>query len=217
MAIDTPLTTQVAQKTDPTHVVRPRDASSTRQRLLEAARLRFARDGYSATTVRDLATDAGVNVALINRYFTSKMGLFEACVARAGEELGRTESGEVTVVQMLKTLISKVPGSETGERSLQLLLLLRSSGDERADEIRRDTLRSYSEGIARAAGWQDDDADGERIMLRAQIALAAALGIVVLRSSTGLEPLTSAGSEELSLPLDDLLTTVLLPSGNARP
>jgi AcrR family transcriptional regulator len=168
--------------------------------------------------VRDLATDAGVNVALINRYFTSKMGLFEACVARAGEELGRSESGEVTVVQMLKTLISKVPGSETGERSLQLLLLLlRSSGDERADEIRRDTLRSYSEGIARAAGWQDDDADGERIMLRAQIALAAALGIVVLRSSTGLEPLTSASSEELSLPLDDLLTTVLSPSGNARP
>jgi hypothetical protein len=29
-----------------------------------------------------------------------------------------------------------------------------------------------SEGIAREAGWQDDDADGERIMLRAQIALA---------------------------------------------
>jgi AcrR family transcriptional regulator len=217
MAIDTPLTTHDAQETDQAHVVRSRDASNTRQRLLEAARLRFARDGYSETTVRDLATDAGVNVALINRYFTSKLGLFEACVARAGEELGRTVSGEVTVAQILKTMISRVPGSTTGERSLQLLLLLRSSGDDRADDIRRDILRSYSEGIARAAGWRDDDADGERIMLRAQIALAAALGIVVLRSTTGLEPLTSATSEELSLPLGDLLTAVLSPSGNTQP
>src|SRR5262249_4490858 len=51
---------------------RRRDAATTRQLLLDAARQRFAIDGYAATSVRDIAHDAGVNVALINRYFTSK-------------------------------------------------------------------------------------------------------------------------------------------------
>ena len=66
---------------------RRRDAASTRQLLLDAARRRFARDGYAATTVRDIADDAGVNVALISRYFDSKEGLFEACLAAAVDEL----------------------------------------------------------------------------------------------------------------------------------
>jgi AcrR family transcriptional regulator len=39
------------------------------------------RDGYAATSVRDIAADADVNVALINRYFRSKAGLLEACLA----------------------------------------------------------------------------------------------------------------------------------------
>src|ERR1700712_5058446 len=38
-------------------VARARDAGTTRQLLLEAARHRFARDGYAATTVRDIASD----------------------------------------------------------------------------------------------------------------------------------------------------------------
>ena len=49
-----------------------RDAANTRRLLLSSARRRFAQDGYSATRVRDIAADAGVNVALINRYFSSK-------------------------------------------------------------------------------------------------------------------------------------------------
>ena len=66
---------------------RARDAVNTRRLLLEAARRRFAHDGYGATTSRDIAADAGVNVALINRYFVSKEGLFEACLARTVQEL----------------------------------------------------------------------------------------------------------------------------------
>src|ERR1700744_3072446 len=71
-------TTTVRDDGGPGVKVRHRDADETRQRLLQAARQRFAQDGYAATTVRDIAMEAGVNVALINRYFTSKEGLFEA-------------------------------------------------------------------------------------------------------------------------------------------
>lgn len=43
----------------------------------------------AATTVRDIADDAGVNVSLISRYFACKEGLFEACLTEAVDELGR--------------------------------------------------------------------------------------------------------------------------------
>src|SRR5437868_7385898 len=57
-------------------MTRSRNAAETRAALLAAARIRFARDGYEATNLRDIAADVGVNVALISRYFGSKEGLF---------------------------------------------------------------------------------------------------------------------------------------------
>ncbi len=68
-----------------TAVPRRRDAAETRNLLLTAARSRFAANGYTATTVREIADDAGVNVSLISRYFSSKEGLFEACLLGAAD------------------------------------------------------------------------------------------------------------------------------------
>src|SRR5690348_5267904 len=78
---------------------RRRDAARTRQALLEAARHRFAGDGYAATTVRDIADDAGVNVALISRYFQSKEGLFEACLTSAVDDMKRA-AGTATLAEV---------------------------------------------------------------------------------------------------------------------
>jgi AcrR family transcriptional regulator len=195
--------------------VRSRDAAGTRALLLHSARIRFARDGYSATTVRDIANDAGVNVALINRYFVSKEGLFEACIARVGEELGRPARVEITVAGILDGLTSQLVGLPSDQYPLQLMLLLRSSGDEGADRIRRNIMRSFAEGMAHAAGWGPGEtgADADALLLRAQIALSTALGIVLLRTSTGLEPLASATEDELRAPLGDLLAALLEPGG----
>lgn len=193
---------------------RHRDAVSTRRRLLDAARLRFARDGYSSTKVRDVATDAGVNVALINRYFVSKEGLFEACLTGAAEELHRSEEAEVTIGQVIDTIITQVADSPSGEHSIKLMLLLRSSGDERTEQIRRSAIARSAERIAAAAGWRPDDPDGDALLLRAQVALSVGLGLVLLRSSSGLEPLGSANEGELCSPVRDLLTSVLTPSAH---
>lgn len=57
-----------------------RDAARTRQRILEAAQVLFARQGYTTTGVREVAALAGINATLIRRYFTSKEGLFRAAV-----------------------------------------------------------------------------------------------------------------------------------------
>lgn len=184
---------------------RSRDADGTRQRLLDAARLRFARDGYSATTVRDIAADAGVNVALINRYFSSKEGLFEACLRSTVENLEKPV--DATVERLADSMLAKIAGTGPQAHPLEMLLLLRSSGDERADRIRRDTLRGYSESIASVAGWRPGD--DEAAVLRAQLALATGLGVALLRSSTALEPLASASADDLRAPMVELLEALL--------
>ncbi|MEV4517754.1 TetR family transcriptional regulator [Dactylosporangium sp. NPDC049525] len=190
---------------------RRRDAAGTRRLLLDAARRRFAAAGYTATTVRDIATDAGVNVALINRYFTSKEGLFEACLAGVGDELGREAREDVTLERIPHDIAARLAGPDAAQYRNQLLLLLRSSGDERAERIRADILHTFADRLATAAGWRPGDTDAEGRMLRAQITLASAIGIALLRSSTALEPLSSASQEELAGPLRDMFTALLRP------
>ena len=62
---------------------RRRDAAATREAILEAATRRFATQGYGSAGVREIAADAGVTAALVNRYFGSKEGLFAEAIRRA--------------------------------------------------------------------------------------------------------------------------------------
>jgi AcrR family transcriptional regulator len=187
---------------------RPRDAAKTRQTLLAAARRRFTEDGYAATTVRDIADDAGVNVALINRYFSSKEGLFEACLQAAGDDLRRT-AGEVPLERVAEVIAQQVTGSPGGALPSELVLLLRSSGDERADQIRVGMLRASSERLATLAGWQPGHASADELLLRAQVVLATAVGISVLRSMTRLDPLAGSTEQDLTGPMRDVVRALL--------
>jgi AcrR family transcriptional regulator len=201
--------TAVREGGDPDVKVRHRDADGTRNRLLHAARQRFAQNGYAATTVRDIATEAGVNVALINRYFTSKEGLFEACLDRTVKELDDRDTEASTVDQIVKVMLEQMLDTPDADRPLQLLLLLRSTGEPEVDEIRRRTLRDFSERMAGAAGWSADDPRTEELILRAQLVLATAFGMLLLRASTALEPLRSASNADLRGPLGDAVSALL--------
>lgn len=53
------------------------NAELTRAAILGAAVRQFARAGYDLASLRDIAGEAGVDVALIKRYFGGKDGLFE--------------------------------------------------------------------------------------------------------------------------------------------
>lgn len=55
-------------------------SARTADAILVAARKRFSSHGYDASGLRAIAELAGVNVALIGRYFGSKEGLFLAAV-----------------------------------------------------------------------------------------------------------------------------------------
>lgn len=200
--------TDDAARLDP-DASRPRDAARTRAELLEAALRRFAADGYPATTSRDIAADVGVNVSLINRYFGSKEGLFEACLTRSVEEFDGADARLPAPSEIVRGLIEQVARTSKGDKPLHMLLLVRSSGDERADEIRRRTMRSFTERAAAVAGWSPDDPTTGHLLLRAQVAMALAFGISAIRASSDMEPLASASEQELSDPLRDVLSALL--------
>lgn len=197
--------------TSPSTPARHRDASQTRQLLLDAALKRFAIDGYDATTVRDIAADAGVNVALINRYFESKEGLFKACLGSIGEHLKRPDADGSNVDQIARGMVARLVSlTRDGNPSPHyLLLLLRTSGDPQAESIRVGIIREFAERIAASAGWSPGDPKTDAILLRAEIALATTLGVVLLRTSSQLEPLASANEDALFEPLRDVVAALL--------
>lgn len=52
------------------------DKTDKREKLLEVAEQLFAKHGFEAVSVRKLAAEADVNLAMVNYYFDSKDGLF---------------------------------------------------------------------------------------------------------------------------------------------
>jgi AcrR family transcriptional regulator len=55
-----------------------RRSDATRAKILTAARERFAADGYERATIRAIAADAGIDPAMVMRYYVNKEGLFAA-------------------------------------------------------------------------------------------------------------------------------------------
>jgi Tetracyclin repressor-like, C-terminal domain len=115
-----------------------------------------------------------------------------------------------TLADVAEVLVREMAGiSPDGGPPDSLLLLLRSSGDEHAERIRIGALRSIGERLASLAGWSPGAADPDQLLLRAQLVLAATLGVGVLRSTAGPQPLASATAAELAQPLRDLVATLL--------
>jgi len=54
----------------------------TKEEILNAAEVLFARAGYHASSMRAITESAGVNLALVNYHFGSKEALLEAVIAR---------------------------------------------------------------------------------------------------------------------------------------
>src|SRR6059058_4692631 len=78
---------------------RPRTArrgADTRRRIEEAAGRLFTLNGYSATTMQSIATEAGVHVQTIYLAYATKAALLAASATRlvAGEEDPETHPGE---------------------------------------------------------------------------------------------------------------------------
>jgi AcrR family transcriptional regulator len=165
--------------------VRRRDSSASRAALLDAAAELFAERGYDRTTVRDIAAQAGVNQALLFRYFGSKDALFAAVVARAGRDKLAESPGAQVFARILRAVLDK-----QGQDSA-LQILLRSSGEDAAVKtIQQELGEEYVQALAALTGSPDGD-------LRAHLVLAWVVGIDLLRSVARTQPLAGARSEQV--------------------
>ncbi|MEU4245600.1 TetR/AcrR family transcriptional regulator [Actinoplanes sp. NPDC026619] len=180
---------------------RRRDAAATRDALLKAALTRFMRLGYDGTTLRDVAADVGVNLALIKRYFDSKEGLFKAALAASPQV--EVPPDRDALAAMLSRQLSADAWPDFDEHPV--LLLLRASEDANVDALRRQALTEFSQRMLAATGAAEDDDH----MLRAQLMVAFGIGVAVVRNATGLQPLGDATSDELVGPIRDVLDALL--------
>lgn len=123
-------------------------ASDTRERILATAREAFADAGFEATSVRSIASRAGVDQALVHRYFGTKKRLFLATLdvpfdpgevlapVRAaapqerGEVLVRTllelwdSEAEPVVLSVVRTLMTTADGADLVRGFLEELTLV---------------------------------------------------------------------------------------------
>jgi len=128
--------------------IRPqRDARRTRGAILSAACEAFSLQGYAAVRVRDITTAAGVNPALVSRYFGSKERLFEEALSQLldGSLLIRTAREEFG-----EAMVALLTESERDRRN-PLPMMLLASADPNARAIAARLLEDLV--LAPLASW----------------------------------------------------------------
>lgn len=168
---------------------RKRDAAATRAAILTAAQELFAERGYERATVRDIAARAGVNQALLFRYFGAKDDLFRAAIADRGRRVLADGPAEGLLARLLARSLTP---ADTTTQGYWLQAALRSGGhDEGATAIRRELGEEYIRALAELT----DEPDGA---LRADLLLAWLLGIGLMRSVHRREPLAGADPADIA-------------------
>jgi AcrR family transcriptional regulator len=158
----------------PALAARPRDSTATRLALLDAARQLFATVGYDATTVRAVADRAGVNQALLFRYFGNKEGLFAEAVLEPA--MGLLADGPRD--DLLERTLAAILAADADRGPEPLMAVLLAAGSVHvADAVRTQLGSAYS--AAFAALVHSDDPEDARV--RADLLLAWLLGISLMR------------------------------------
>ena len=168
--------------------------STTRTEILAAARASFAELGYDRTSVRGIAARAGVDPALVHRFFGSKDDLLVAALTVAmnpDERIPEVMEGEPAELgeRVVRYFLSVWEDSPV--RDVLIGMLRSAAANERAARL----LRDYFGGqvLARMAA----PLEGADASLRATLVSSQLLGIAMVRYIIGIEPLASALPETI--------------------
>lgn len=165
----------------------------TRRQILDAARDSFGETGYDRTTIRAVASRAGVDPALIHHYFGTKAGLFAASVALP-----------VGLDQALPSAVGDDPAA-AGEQVARLFFRVWEEPEPRAallGQLRHSLVTGEPPPIAgfitsAVLGRVADRMTGADRELRAELVAAHLLGVALLRYIVRMEPIASADPEVL--------------------
>jgi AcrR family transcriptional regulator len=169
--------------------------STTRDAILTAARERFSAQGYDRVRMRDVASDAGVDVALVTYHFGSKDGLFGAALEMpepmAALMADVLEHGEIDDFgeRFLRRVLEVWDDERTGGA---LVALVRSAmshppAAERLREfVQAELLRRIAERL------DVPDADRRAALFGSQL-----IGLMLYRHVLRVEPVASMALDEL--------------------
>ncbi|MDF3146740.1 MULTISPECIES: TetR family transcriptional regulator [unclassified Streptomyces] len=165
-----------------------RRSEATRTAILDAARERFAADGYERATIRAIAKDANIDPSMVMRYFGNKEGLFAAAVAidlklPDPASLPRDEVGRALVTHFLAMW----------EENEVLTALLRvgatnQAGAERMRGIFGEQLLPLARRVC---------PDPEQASARAALASSQLLGLALTRYVLRFPPAVALAPEEV--------------------
>jgi AcrR family transcriptional regulator len=171
-----------------------RTGQQNKQRIVEVAREHF-KHGYEQATVRGIAADAGVDVAMVYYFFGNKEGLFTAAVIDIPEhplhqlpsllDAGRDEIGARLVRRFLERW-------DEGDTFEPLLTVWRSAAAQPlARKLLHDTLAGpVAERVAAEFGVDD-------AVLRVEMVASHLMGLAFARYQLRIEPIASVGVDEL--------------------
>jgi len=188
----------------------PRRSDATRTAILEAARRRFAAEGFRKATIRAIAADAEIDPSMVMRYYGSKDGLFAAAV---DIDLGLPDLGAASpgaagelLIRRFLTIWEQPPGNEL------LLTLLRSAV---TDDVSVDRVQQvFTDQVIPAVLRFGDPADAAR---RAGLIVTQLLGVALCRYVLRLPPVISMTPEQLITDIAPAIQRYLTTPSGGRP
>ncbi|SFJ59014.1 transcriptional regulator, TetR family [Bosea sp. OK403] len=179
-----------------------RSASLTRQRILEAAILRFSRSSYEATTLRDIAADVGIDVALVHRSFGSKEELFRQA-ARVALDDGFQRAVEAPDLGAAMAAHFLQPRLDQALKMVDPLdIVTHSLSSDRANPILRELVQQdFILPLTQRLGCGDE--------LQAALAIACLAGIALLRDVLCIGVLRDASKDQICPMIEKLMHACL--------
>ncbi|WP_406143649.1 TetR family transcriptional regulator [Streptomyces sp. NBC_01012] len=184
--------------------------NTTRQAVLDAARTRFATDGFTGTTIRRVAADAGVDASLVMQFFRSKDELFAAVMSVPADALTRFSAAFEGTDDLLGERVVRafIEVWEVEARTSEpLMAMLRGAiVNDQANQQLREFLQERLLVDAIASRAVDD------ATLRAGIVSSMLVGLMVGRGVVGVPTLTGAERETLVALVGPAVQSVLAPT-----
>lgn len=180
-----------------------RNAAATRERLLACARHRFLQESYDNVGLRDIAGDAGVDVALVGRYFGSKEQLFKSVLHQKDGDWQTMAREAPDLPAFLAGLAAEKTTSGDSVHVERLLIMLRSASSPQASSLVRS---SFDEDVLMPLSSL---LSGEDASLRAAMALSILMGSTVMRTIMNLDVLQAGSTDAFKRRLEQLLRIAL--------